>query len=69
MVWVHDREVGVVKMEIGPLDPEKGAQGTRQRGKYSEKMFKGAVWVEIIEITTTSWLFHFLSRYYLVCNS
>ena len=23
MVWVRDREVGVVKMEIGPLEPEK----------------------------------------------
>ena len=45
MVWVRDREVGVVKMEIGPLDPEKGVQGTRQRGKYSGKIFKGAVWV------------------------
>ena len=22
-------------MEIGPLDPEKGVQGTIQRGKYS----------------------------------
>ena len=26
MVWVHDREVGVVKMEIGPLNPEKGCR-------------------------------------------
>ena len=39
MVWVRDREVGVVKMEIRPLDPEKGVQGTRQRGKYSGKIF------------------------------
>ena len=39
MVWVHDREVGVVTMEIGPLDPEKGVQGTRQRGQYSGKIF------------------------------
>ena len=45
MVWVRDREVGVVKMEIVPLDPEKGVQGTRQIGKYSGKIFKGAVWV------------------------
>ena len=44
MVWVHDREVGEVKMEIGPLDPEKGVQGTRQRGQPSGKNFK-AVWV------------------------
>ena len=49
MVWVHDREVGVVKMEIGPLDPEKGVQGTKQRGQYS---LKGAVWVSIKEICT-----------------
>ena len=41
MVWVHDREVGVVKMKIGPLDPEKGVQGIRQIGKYSGKIFKG----------------------------
>ena len=40
MVWVHDREVGEVKMEIGPLDPEKGVQGTRQRGQYSGKIFQ-----------------------------
>ena len=33
MVWVRDREIGVVKMEIGPLDPEKGVQGTRQIDK------------------------------------
>ena len=45
MVWVHDREVGVVRMEIRPLDPDKGVQGTRQIGKYSGKIFKGAVWV------------------------
>ena len=45
MVWVHEREVGVVKMEIRPLESEKGVQGTRQRGKYSGKIFKGAVWV------------------------
>ena len=34
MVWLHDREVGIVKMEIGPLDLEKGVQGIIQRGKY-----------------------------------
>ena len=45
MVWVHDREIGVVRMEIRPLDPDKGVQGTRQIGKYSGKIFKGAVWV------------------------
>ena len=45
MVWVRDREVGVVKMEIRPLDPEKGVQGTRQIVKYSGEIFKGAVWV------------------------
>ena len=39
MVWVHDREVGVVKMEIRPLDLEKGVKGTRQRGKYSGEIF------------------------------
>ena len=42
MVWVHDREVGEVEVEIGPLDPEKEVQGTKQRGQYS---LKGAVWV------------------------
>ena len=41
MVWVHDREVGEVKMEIGPLNPEKGVQGTRQRGQYWEKFLSG----------------------------
>ena len=39
MVWIHEREVRVVKIEIGPLDPEKGVQGTRQRDKYSGKIF------------------------------
>ena len=39
MVWVHDREVGIVKMEIRPLDLEKGVQGIIQRGKYSGKFF------------------------------
>ena len=38
-VWVHDVEIGVVKMEIGPLDSEKGVQGTKQRGQYSGKNF------------------------------
>ena len=39
MVWVHDREVGVIKMKIGSLDPEKGVQGIRQRGQCSRKIF------------------------------
>ena len=38
MVWIHEREV-VVKMEIAPLDLEKGVQGTIQRGTYSGKIF------------------------------
>ena len=39
MVWVHEREVGIVKMEIRPLYLEKGVQGIIQRGKYSGKIF------------------------------
>ena len=39
MVWVHDREVEIVKMEIRLLDLEKGVQGIIQRGKYSGKIF------------------------------
>ena len=44
MVWVHDREVGVVKMEIGPLDLEKGVQGIIEVNTLGN-FFKGAVWV------------------------
>ena len=39
MVWLHDREVGIVKMGIRPLDLEKGVQGIIQRGKYSGNIF------------------------------
>ena len=48
-VWVHDIEIRVVKMEIVLLDSEKGVQGARQWGQYSGKIFKGVVWVWIIE--------------------
>ena len=41
MVWVRDREVGVVKMEIGPLDPEKGVQGTCREVNALGKFLRG----------------------------
>ena len=56
-------------MEVGSLDPEKECRVLDREINTLEKNFKGVVWVEIIEITTTSCLFHFLSRYYFVCNS
>ena len=56
-------------MEVGSLDPEKECRVLDREINTLEKNFKGVVWVEIIEITTTSCLFRFLSRYYFVCNS
>lgn len=56
-------------MEVGSLDPEKECRVLDREINTLEKNFKGVVWVEIIEITTTSCFFRFLSRYYFVCNS
>ena len=38
-VWVHDIEIGAVKMEIVLLDSEKGVQCARKWGQYSGKIF------------------------------
>ena len=56
-------------MEVGSLDLEKECRVLDREINTLEKNFKGVVWVEIIEITTTSCLLRFLSRYYFVCNS
>ena len=45
MVWVHDREVGEVKMEIGLLTQKKGCRVLDREVNTLGKFFKGAVWV------------------------
>ena len=56
-------------MEVGSLDLEKECRVLDREINTLEKNSKGVVWVEIIEITTISCLFRFLSRYFFVCNS
>ena len=45
-------------MDVGSLDPEKECRVLDREINTLEKNFKGVVWVEIIEITTTSCLFN-----------